>query len=317
MLVVVIILLGVLGVMETVIGADVSRNMRLKAFDPHRSDFTCNKEADVVPLTDTQAEAWFQEGLRLSSPELWPEDRNYKEAVALWERATQRQHWKAMLYLADAYARGLGSQRDTERAVQIIEGAMRLGIPTAYDLMGTYYMNGVGVNHDVTRAYAFWQLAADMGSPSAMAYLGEKISGTYDDPPAFWGNRSISLAMLECALAQGNGKAAYELGMLLNGVVSRDYQRALKVLHEGVKFGSDECAGRLLVAFNDGDAMVGHHKDPARATRYRVFGNALRHNPQLRLPNLEKVLPLPPAALPPWDMSKPKTLIDTAASTAP
>ena len=48
------------------------RNMSLKAFDPHRQDFVCKHEADLVPPIDAQAEAWFQEGLRLTSRDLWP-----------------------------------------------------------------------------------------------------------------------------------------------------------------------------------------------------------------------------------------------------
>lgn len=43
------------------------------------------------------------------------------------------------------------------------------------------------------------------------------------------------------------------------------------------------------------------HIDQARAERYSVLSNALSFNPYRRLPNLDKILPLPPADLPPWD----------------
>ena len=141
---------------------------------------------------------------------LWPNQRDYKGAVDLWTKAAERKHWKAMLNLANAYVQG-GVDRDSEHALQITEQAMKLGIPAAYDLMGTYYMDGMGVKQDASRAYAFWQLAADKGSPSAMAYLGGKMDALYDDPAGFWGNRKIALQMLECAVAQGNGRAAYVL----------------------------------------------------------------------------------------------------------
>jgi hypothetical protein len=291
--------------------------MSLKTFDPHRKDFVCKHEADAVPPIDPQADQWFQEAMALTSPVLWPDQRDYKRAVDLWTKAAERKHWKAMINLANAYAQGEGVERDTEHAVQIVEQAMKLGIPAAYDVMGTYYMDGVGVKQDASRAYAFWELAADMGSPSAQAYIGKAISGTYDDPKSgFWGNRPVALKMLECGVAQSNGKAAFELGVILNGEASRDYPRALRVLHDGVKFGSAESAAFLGVSFRAGEPLVNDVKDPGRGDRYSELGDALRRNPDLRLPNLDKVLPLPPAPLPKWDGNK-QTLIDAAKAVVP
>ncbi|WP_246216117.1 tetratricopeptide repeat protein [Paraburkholderia agricolaris] len=299
---------------------DLPRNMSLKAFDPHRADFVCKHEADAVPPVDPEAEKWFEEGLSLTSPLLWPDKRDYKKAVELWTKAADRQHWKAMINLANAYAEGEGVDRDTEHAVQIVEAAMKLGIPAAFDLMGTYHMNGVGVKQDASRAYAFWELAADKGSPSAQAYIGSKLVGTYDDPKAgFWGNRKIALKMLECGVAQGNGDAAYALGVTLKGTrreLDEDNQRAVRVLQEGVKFGNADSANYLFSVFNNGDVMVNHVIDHARAERYNVLGDVLERNPDLRFPNLDKVLPLPPAPLPKWDGNK-QTLIDAAKAVVP
>ncbi|HHL4080601.1 MULTISPECIES: tetratricopeptide repeat protein [Burkholderia] len=296
-------------------GDALPRNMSLTAFNPHRGAFECRHEAAVVPPVDPEADRWNQQAMALTSSLLWPNQRDYKGAVDLWTKAAERKHWKAMLNLANAYAQGEGVERDSEHAVQITEQAMKLGIPAAYDLMGTYYMNGMGVKPDASRAYAFWQLAADMGSPSSMAYLGGKMDALYDDPKAgFWGNRKISLQMLECAVAQGNGLAAYELGTTIVGdraELSENNERALKTLHDGVKFGSAESAAYLFGAFDDGDPVVGNMKDRARAERYSVLADRLERDPDLRLPNLDKVVPLPPAKLPKWDGNK-ETLIDAA-----
>jgi hypothetical protein len=105
------------------------------------------------------------------------------------------------------------------------------------------------------------------------------------------------------------------LGLTLD-VVDKNYQRALVVLHEGVKFGGEKAANSLSVAFDSGKALVDHRIDTARAERYSVLGDALWHNPDLRFPNLDKVLPLPPADLPYWDGDK-KTLIDAAKALVP
>jgi uncharacterized protein len=291
---------------------DLPRNMSLKAFEPHRESFTCKHEATVAPPIDPEAEQWLQQGLALTSQTLWPNQRDYPKAIQLWQQAADRKHWKAIINLASSYAHGIGVVKDTERAVQIVEAAMKLGIPAAFDMMGTFHMEGLGVKQDASRAYAFWELAADMGSASAQAYLGEKLSGTYNDPPSFWGNRPIALQMLDCGFAQGDGKAAHELGLILSvSEVSRDYPRARLVFHEGVKFGSAGCASYLASSFSSGDPPVGPARDTIRADRYYVLADALERDPDLRFPNLDKVLPLPPARLPQWDGKK-ESLINAA-----
>ena len=56
--------------------------------------------------------------------------------------------------------------------------------------------------------------------------------------------------------------------------------------------------------------------DIARAERYLRVADALERNPDLRIPNLDKVLPLPPADLPMWDGKK-QTLVDAAKALVP
>ena len=293
------------------------RFTRLDKFDPHRKDFVCKHEADANPPITAEAEALFQQALALVSYEMWSENRNYAKAAQLYEQAMKLGHWKAQFNLAGLYLQGLGVEQNPEKAIELTEDLMRNGVPAAWDNMGTMYMGGIGsLKQDATVAYAFWQKAADMGSMNAQAHLGAKLKATHDEPPTFWGNRVVGLKMLECAFAQGSADGAFELGLTLD-VIDRDYSRALKVLHEAVKLGSQKSAGYLFGAFDEGDALSGGLRDQSRAERYNALGKALFLNPDLRFPNLDKVLPLPPAALPQWDMSAPKTLIDAAKAVVP
>jgi hypothetical protein len=291
------------------------RNVNLKAFDPHRADFICKYEADVNPPIKPEAEMLFQQGMVGTSYELWPDKRDYAKAAELWKQAAAMGHWKAAMNLAGLYEQGLGVDQDTEQAVLLVEGLMQRGVPAAFDKMGTYHQRGIGVKADTSRAYAFWQLAADMGSSAAQAYLGAKLKGTYDNPgQGFWGNREAALRMLECSFAQGNGDGAYELAMTLanrDGRTPEFYARALQIYHEGVKLGCKDCARDLSVSFDLAKPLTAHTIDLARADRYRELRGALEFNPDLRFPNLDKVLPLPPAPLPFWD-GKRETLIDAA-----
>ncbi|WP_252996773.1 DUF6396 domain-containing protein, partial [Burkholderia sola] len=171
--------------------------------------------------------------------------------------------------------------------------------------------------------YAFFQRAADMGSPSAMTFLGDKLGGTYDSPDGdFWGNRPIAMQMLQCAVSQGYGDAAYELGFLQSSGYSDEAKKlALKIFHNGVRLGSAKCSNKLSVEFNgtylkNGKSLA-ERVDRDRAERYSKIGDALEHfQGRLKLPNLDKVLPLPPAPLPKWDGDA-KTLIDAAKATTP
>jgi hypothetical protein len=56
--------------------------------------------------------------------------------------------------------------------------------------------------------------------------------------------------------------------------------------------------------------------DKARAQRYAMLGDALRFNPDRRFPNLDKILPLPPAPLPPWDGTR-ESLLAAAMAVVP
>jgi len=286
------------------------RNMPLAAFDQHMKIWTCRYEKPAEPQLDAQAEQWFREGLALTSFDLWPDDRQFNKAAALWTKAAEKEHWKAMLNLASLYVEGKGVTRDTERAVQLVEEAMRKGVPKAFDLMGTYHINGTGVKQDATRAYAFWILAAEMGDADAQAYLGAKLMAAYDDPKGtFWGNSVIGRKMLECSYAQENGNGASELGLRI--ALPEELERSLKVYHDGVKFGNEMSAIHMAVEFRGGLDSGGPRPDPDRAERYSAIGDMLHLNPDLRLPNLDKVLPLPPAILPYWDGDK-QSLIDGA-----
>jgi len=284
--------------------------MSLEAFNPHQMNFVCTYEGIVEPPLDQEAEQLFREGLAVTSFDRWPDDRDYSTAAKLWNQAADKMHWQAMLNLASLYIEGKGLERDSEKAVQLVEKVMLMGVPRAYDLMGTFHMSGTGVKQDATRAYAFWATAAKMGSGHAQAFLGDKLNATRDNPKrSIWANEEVGYRMLECGYSQSNGTAAANLGLSL--AVDGNPSRALNVLHDGVKFGNEDCATYLAAEFRDGDEVTGSIRDEDRADRYSAISNMLRLNPDLRLPNLDKVLPLPPAILPYWDGEK-KSLIDGA-----
>jgi len=316
------------------------RNINLLAFDPHRdsNQFTCRHAADHAPALTTQAQALHEQAMTLTSGLLWPEEQNWPAAMKLWQQAASMGHWKAALMWLQNARTGVGINSSKgafyvppatpETVLKGTEALMRQGVADAFFWMGDYHLNGYGLKRaDADRAWAFWQLAADMGSAKAQTKiasvlgLGSRDMETQPDFRGEWANEPLMLKLLECAHAQGYGPASVPLGRELdlnaeagravNADTDAQYRRALQVLHDGVKVGSEDAANYLFVAFDDGDALVQYAKDPARARRYKTLADALYNDPDRRFPNLDKVLPLPPAKLPQWD-SNPKTLIDAA-----
>ena len=297
---------------------DLPRNEKLPPFDPHVSAYICRPVS--LPPVDAEADAWFREARELEDPEIYIDDRNYKKIVALTRQAAERKHWKAMINLASFIIEGRDPPHAPEDAVQLVEAAMKMGVPAAYDRMGTYYMNGTGVTPDATRAYAFWQKAAKMGSPEALSDLGRKMFSRDDRPgESRWANAAVGIHMLECAYGQGHGPAAYELGYLYShpmghAATKEDLHQALLTWHNGVKFGSAGCATAISGEFrriSDSPTRKVSHPDMARSERYSLLGRILEFYPDYRFPNLDKILPLPPADIPTWNGDR-DTLLNAA-----
>jgi len=303
----------------------------LQPFDPHIASFECLTEASKVPPIDAEADDWFLEARALEDGTTYVDDVDYKRVVWLTRQAAERHHWKAMLNLASLYVEGRDPPRGENEAVTLVSQAIELGVPAAYDRMGIYYLNGTGVRGDPDRAYAFFQKAAQMGNPQSMAFLGEKMDAGGDNlKPGYWGNIPIAIKMFECALAQGYGPAAVEMkpmyevprapdGTELGSETPETRDRVMRALHEGVRGGCMYCANRLSQEFDrprDLENMFVPFIDKARGQRYNMLGNALSFNPDRRFPNLDKILPLPPAPLPPWDGTR-ASLLAAAMAVVP
>ena len=318
-------------------GCDMDKNrvpgymQQLAPFDPHIDSFECQTEANKVPPVDAQADDWFLEARALEDGTTYVDDVDYKKVVRLTRQAAERHHWKAMLNLASLYVEGRDSPNGEDEALVLVSRGVELGIPAAYDRMGTYFLNGTGVIGNADRAYAFFQKAAQLGNPQAMAFLGEKMDAGADGlKQGYWGNIPIAIKMFECALAQGYGPAAVEMepmfavprapdGTQLGRETPETRDRVMRALHEGVKGGCKFCAIRLWYEFDHPDNLENMFVpfiDKARAQRYGMLSKALGFNPDRRFPNLDKILPLPPATLPAWD-GKRESLLAAAMAVVP
>lgn len=316
------------------------RNINLKAFEPHRKEFACALAEARTPKPAAnqaqQAQSLFEQGMALTSPALWPNERKHPQAVQLWQQAAELGHWKAAMMLVQTYRTGAGQNSEkgqfyvpaqaSEQVIERLETLMKQNVPDAFYEMGHAYQSGYGVPPDASRAWALWELAADMGSARAQTHIAKALKyGEGADAlkgGGAWANMKVAIQMLECAVAQGDGEAALLLGRLLdlyaqagqalNGDKEAQFERARQILHNGVKWGSEDAASYLFSAFHQGNPLANNAVDKTRAERYSALGDALFNNPDLRFPNLDRVLPLPPAKLPHWNMADVDGLIKAA-----
>jgi hypothetical protein len=259
--------------------------------------FTCVHEADHLPALNPQADLLFQYARFLQNAD-GPKDLN--DIVRYYRIAAAHGHYKANHNAQLLISQGLADSPDAPN--ETISLAMQLveqGIPGGYYDIGHYLEIGYGLKQDPEMSLRYFRKAADLGSPEAQAYVGEILS-PHDKAP------DIAQQMRQCAVDQGNGEAASALGInLKNRALGAD---AVKVFQKGVESGDAQSASFLGNGFkgpppSDRLYFVGLPNDPERTRRYEQIGKFIDNNDgqNPRVPDIDKIVPLPPAKLPPWD----------------
>jgi TPR repeat protein len=258
--------------------------------------FACVHESDRLPPLDSQADELFRYGLYL---EMRTGPKDFNAAARYYRIAAAHGHYKANhnLQLLVSQGRADSPQPDKE-TIDLVEQLIKAGVPGGYYDMGHYLELGYGVTQNADKARRYFRKAADMGSPEAQAYVGKLLSTPEAAP-------DIARQMQRCAVDQGFGNAANELGIDL--MSNKRFREAVEVLQNGVKAGDTMSASFLKNGFDTDESDVINYlalpKDLERAHRYKVIWEFLTNNDGLnpKVPDIDKIVPLPPAELPPWD----------------
>ncbi|OOF78472.1 hypothetical protein BKG96_05700 [Rodentibacter caecimuris] len=184
------------------------------------------------------------------------------------------------------------------------ELAKQLPATAYYNLYG-YLDVGYGVRTEKDGQYAYLRKAADLGSREAQ-YVVSEILGDINDEETLQMRLKLIEKLLSCASEQGLGKASDSLGIGFQ--LDKEYQKALNVFHQGVKNGSSSSASTLAEAFSGkqkegGIDFLNLSEDSERARRYDMIWKYLAYKDYLqpKVPDLDDIVPLPPAPLPEWD----------------
>ncbi|MCW9716027.1 MULTISPECIES: SEL1-like repeat protein [unclassified Avibacterium] len=179
---------------------------------------------------------------------------------------------------------------------------------TAYYKLYGHLDIGFGVTtKEKDGKYAYLRKAADLGSREAQ-YVVADMLGDIDDPETLPYRQKIIEQLRQCASDQGLAKASTFLGIRYKN--QGQYEQAIQAFHQGVKNGSSSSANRLAYGFdgkrkNDGEDIdfLNLPEDIERSVRYKMIQNYLSTKDYLqpKVPDLDEIVPLPPAKLPPWD----------------
>ena len=184
------------------------------------------------------------------------------------------------------------------------ELAKQLPATAYYNLYG-YLDVGYGVRTEKDGKYAYLRKAADLGSREAQYVVGDILTDIKDEG-TLQQRLKIYEQLLSCSSEQGFGEASEMLGLGYEG--DKEYSKALEAFHQGVKNGSSLSASTLEEAFSgkqkEGDMdFLNLSEDPERARRYEIIWKYLAYKDYLqpKVPDLDEIVPLPPAKLPEWD----------------
>ena len=220
------------------------------------------------------------------------------EIERLYRIGSEHGHSKANVNLQNGAMRGhfkLKGHEHLRMSKQLIEG----GVATGYLFVAYFLRQGsAGLQRDPEMALRYYRKAADEGSSEAQYFVAEKLAPVDIAP-------DVARQMRRCAAEQGHGKAAVALSINLRH--DGNFREAIEVLQKGVAGGSENSAGGMSKAFKaqpvDGLFYFGQAEDLERADRYekiwKVLANYSYADPEV--PEINAIVPLPPAQLPPWD----------------
>jgi hypothetical protein len=137
--------------------------------------FLCAHEKDHVPPLDQEADAWFRKALELTKRQSELRGNVRFEILDLYNKAVERDHWKAMHNLAALYRTGWPGalEEDTDKALDLYERMVQLQIPQGFYDMAAMMGNSNGLTNPATDGLTYLDRAAQLGNPEAQVELGK------------------------------------------------------------------------------------------------------------------------------------------------
>lgn len=282
--------------------------------------FTCAQEKNHIPPRDPEADQLYKRARWIRKNNILKQDPSVYPAMERLVRiATAYGHDKANIELRDMLENSLAASPDpVNESIDLVQDLIKRGIPAGYYGMGWYLEHGYGVKTDRELAFKYYRKSADLGSPEGQYLVGDKLSDQSKNGVEI---ANIGWDMYRCAADQHHAKAANEFGIYLQG--NQKFSEASKYFQIGVHAGNSSSASLLSSAFSskgntDELYRLDQPVDVDRQDRYKRIWKFLADYEYLNptVAEINEIVPLPPAKLPPWD-GKFKWLEEHKANVAP
>lgn len=274
-------------------------------------EFTCKKE-ELPPLSE-ETQQLYNYALYHDLHNMWTGDKGddiWNGLARYYRIAAANGDYKANIRLQYLLKSGRISTDMPQTEVHNLNEELAKQLPaTAYYNLYGYLDVGYGVRTEKDGQYAYLRKAADLGSREAQYVIAEMLADIEDSEEtqeAFKYRLSLVKQLRSCASEQGLGEVSSNLGISLQ--MDKKYQEALKVFHQGVKNGDSISALVLSHAFESGVQadnlnFLDVYPDDERVKRYHMISSYLSRYDYLqpKVPDLDEIVPLPPAKLPKWD----------------
>ena len=274
-------------------------------------EFTCKKE-ERPPLSK-ETQQLYNYALYHDLHNMWTGDKGddvWNGLARYYRIAAANGDYKANVRLQYLLNTGRISTDMPQTEVYNLNEELAKQLPaTAYYNLYGYLDEGYGVRTEEGGKYAYLRKAADLGSREAQYTVAEMLADIEDSEEtqeAFKFRLNLVEQLWACASEQGLGEASGNLGSFLR--LDKRYDEALKVSHQGVKNGDSISALVLSHAFEsevqaDNLNFLDVSPDDERVKRYHMISSYLSRYDYLqpKVPDLDEIVPLPPAKLPKWD----------------
>ena len=274
-------------------------------------EFTCKKE-ERPPLSK-ETQQLYNYALYHDLHNMWTGDKGddvWNGLARYYRIAAANGDYKANVRLQYLLNTGRISTDMPQTEVHNLNEELAKQLPaTAYYNLYGYLDVGYGVRTEEGGKYAYLRKAADLGSREAQYTVAEMLADIEDSEEtqeAFKFRLNLVEQLWACASEQGLGEASGNLGSFLR--LDKRYDEALKVSHQGVKNGDSISALVLSHAFEsevqaDNLNFLDVSPDDERVKRYHMISSYLSRYDYLqpKVPDLDEIVPLPPAKLPKWD----------------
>jgi len=260
--------------------------------------FTCKHE--TLPAASADSDVVFKYARWLQKNNQLKQDPATDVEVGRLSRiAAENGHVKAVINLQNDSLRDKYSIRSHEH-LRFSQALIDADVGTGYYFVSIFLNHGIAdLKQDTEMGLRYLRKAADEGSAQAQYEIGDALAPSSGAP-------DVARQMRRCAAEQGHGRAARALGVDLQ--TRKYYRESLEVFQLGVAAGDDSSAGRLDEGFGGPEPTdelyyMDLQKDLERAARYKTIWRILTRYSYAhpKVPEINDILPLPPAKLPPWD----------------